>query len=592
MVQGSSTAPKQAGFRQVMSVVHTWSTLVPIWVLYFVFITGSVGYFHIEVTSWMEPEIEHVSEPIDEVRMLEHAQDYLSENAGDATQWVINFPSERKDTARLSWSRELSPEETEGLSRDERRALQAENRGAVTLNPVTGAIYGDEVRATGGGSLLYRMHYVLHYMPRALGEYIVIISTFLMFAGLITGIIIHKKIFADFFTFRPGKGQRSWLDTHNIFSVMTLPFQIMITFSGLLFYVATVMPLVLYGPAVTLGFDVENIMTAESSDDFSDKNKELIAIIQEDVFGDTPIEPASGVEAEMLPLTQVHADYRSRLPDHAIFNLIVQNVNDETSTATVRAHWGINRQDRPIDRYSAVTGDLLADSSERQSKSAASDVQGVFLGLHEGRFSPIVLRWLYFLTGLAGAVMIASGAILWTSKRRQAHEAEARRFAKRGLDPEAAGAPRLGKGVTFVEHMNVATIIGLPIGIAAYFIANRVIAVGIEDRGALEADALFVVWALTLVYAIIRPRTHIWTELLWLACASYAAIPLVNAFTTDRHLGSSLIEGDWIMAGFDLTMFAIAAAFALAARRAAAKDRAVQKEAKAYPQTSTLAPAE
>lgn len=252
MAQGSASTLKQPGFRQVMSVVHTWSTLVPIWVLYFVFITGTIGYFHIEVTSWMEPEIEHVSEPIDEARMLEHAQDYLSENAGDATQWIISFPDERKDTARLSWSRQLSEEETEGLSPDERRALQAENRGAVTLNPVTGAIYGDEVRDTGGGSLLYRMHYVLHYMPRALGEYIVIISTFLMFAGLITGVIIHKKIFADFFTFRPGKGQRSWLDTHNVFSVMTLPFQIMITFSGLLFYVATVMPLVLYGPAARL----------------------------------------------------------------------------------------------------------------------------------------------------------------------------------------------------------------------------------------------------------------------------------------------------------------------------------------------------
>lgn len=294
----------------------------------------------------------------------------------------------------------------------------------------------------------------------------------------------------------------------------------------------------------------------------------------------------------MLPLTQIHADYRSRLPDHSIFNLIVQNVNDETSTATVRAHWGINRQDRPIDRYSAVTGDLLTDSTERQSKSPASDVQGVFLGLHEGRFSPILLRWLYFLTGLAGAVMVASGAILWTSKRRQAHEAEARRFAKKGLGTEAADAPRLGKGVTFVEHMNVATIIGLPIGIAAYFIANRLVAVGIENRGALEADAMFVVWGLTFVYAAWRPRARIWSELLWIACVSFAIIPVVNALTTDRHLGVSLVQADWVMAGFDLTVLAIAALFGVAGRRASLRSQSSDRSQNRTVTDPILVPAE
>lgn len=582
----------QPGFRQVMSVVHTWSTLVPIWVLYFVFITGSVGYFHIEVTSWMEPEVEHVAEPVDEARMLEQAEQYLNTNAPDATQWIISFPNARKDTAKLFWSRQLSEEEAEGLTREERRELQAQSRGEAHLHPSTGATYSDEVRATGGGSLLYRMHYMLHYMPRTIGEYLVIISSFLMFAGLITGIIIHKKIFADFFTFRPGKGQRSWLDTHNIFSVMTLPFQLMITFSGLLFYVATVMPLVLYGPAVTLGFDIQNIVAAQSEDDLSEKNQELIKIIQEDVLGDTPIEPASGVKAVMLPLAEHYQDYRSRFPDRAIFNVIVQNVNDQNSTVSFRADWGINRQDRPIDRYAAVSGELITDSTAERKQSVASDVQGVLLGLHEGRFSPIVLRWLYFFTGLAGAAMIASGAILWTSKRRQAHEAEARRFAKKNPDASASQSPKIGKGVTFVEHLNVATIIGLPIGVAAYFLANRLIPVGIEERAAMEADAMFVIWGLTFVYAMIRPRARIWTELLLIACFAYGIIPLVNALTTGRHLGVSLLQGDWIMAGFDLTMLGLAVVFGWAAYRSALKNKGLEEPKNAPVGQGILAPAE
>ena len=38
-------------------------------------------------------------------------------------------------------------------------------------------------------------------------------------------------------------------------------------------------------------------------------------------------------------------------------------------------------------------------------------------------------------------------------------------------------------------------------------------------------------------------------------------LTLVNALTTDRHLGITLPAGDWTLAGFDLTMLALGAAF-------------------------------
>jgi len=36
----------------------------------------------------------------------------------------------------------------------------------------------------------------------------------------------------------------------------------------------------------------------------------------------------------------------------------------------------------------------------------------------------------------------------------------------------------------------------------------------------------------------------------------FAAIPLLNAITTAHHLGVSVPNGDWAMAGFDLTCLA------------------------------------
>ena len=45
--------------------------------------------------------------------------------------------------------------------------------------------------------------------------------------------VTHRRIFKDFFTFRPAKGgQRAWLDAHNVTGVLVLPFYLMITFSG------------------------------------------------------------------------------------------------------------------------------------------------------------------------------------------------------------------------------------------------------------------------------------------------------------------------------------------------------------------------
>lgn len=52
------------------------------------------------------------------------------------------------------------------------------------------------------------------------------------------------------------------------------------------------------------------------------------------------------------------------------------------------------------------------------------------------------------------------------------------------------------------------------------------------------------------------------------AAAAFGLLPLINLLTTDRHLGVTLPAGDWGLAGFDLTCFALALGFATAARMA------------------------
>ncbi len=94
--------------------------------------------------------------------------------------------------------------------------------GNATLDANTGQEL--KLSATEGGDFFYRFHYQLFGIPILIGRLVVSLAAFIMLIALISGIITHKKIFSDFFTLRTFKSQRSWLDFHNVSSVIALPF--------------------------------------------------------------------------------------------------------------------------------------------------------------------------------------------------------------------------------------------------------------------------------------------------------------------------------------------------------------------------------
>jgi len=183
--------------------------------------------------------------------------------------------------------------------------------------------------------------------------------------------------------------------------------------------------------------------------------------------------------------------------------------------------------------------------------------------------------------------MVGTGLVLWIAKRRQ---------KARPGDAREAFSLRL------VDGLNAGTIAGVVFGVAAFFLANRLLPADMPGRQLWEVRAFFSAWGLSLVYAFVFQRRK-WQDLLAVAAAAMALVPVVNALTTSRHLGVSLPQGDWVMAGFDLTCLATALLFAWMARkaarvrkapatlpaRAAAKPRA-EKGAAAAPAASTQHP--
>ena len=222
--------PKAPGIRQTMSDLHTWAGLLCGWFLYAMFLTGTVSYFKDEISQWMRPEMPHRSVVPDAAEAAQRIAGKLQELAPNAPQWSMRLPDERYTTMDSFWR----------LPRGQTAGPNGRSFGSANFDPLT----GDKVasRETVGGEFFYRFHFQFHYMPVLWGRWLAGFCAMFMLVAIVSGVITHKKIFTDFFTFRWGKGQRSWLDAHNALSVFGLPFHFMITYTGLITLMALYMP--------------------------------------------------------------------------------------------------------------------------------------------------------------------------------------------------------------------------------------------------------------------------------------------------------------------------------------------------------------
>ena len=538
---------KQEGPRQSMSWLHTWASLILGWLLYAIFLTGTLSFFQNEISIWMKPEFHQSVPQKSQIEQTRVALAYLQQHHPDAGSWAIQLPNSRQNTTILN---------IRGAGEDP-RARRGGTR--LTIDSATGEVL--QARETRGGSFLYRFHFELYGLPRIWARWIVGIATLLMLVAIISGVITHKKIFKDFFTFRPGKGQRSWLDAHNATAVFALPFHIMITFSGLLLLLFTLMPWGVNQIYENRGAFLQdqrksliqdNSVQAESGD--SDQRRPRSEGERRGDMsargearrsrGDAP--PAR--PAPLSDLVPILAAAEKQWKNNPVATINIIQPNTAKAEIELRALNGVSvayRNVYPSLAFNGVTGELKLYQTTLKTPSVANGIYNVFTTLHEARGVDLALRWLLFMSGVVGTFMIATGLILWCVKRAPQQQ-------KQGYK---------SFGYRLVEVTNIAAIIGLPIACAAYFYANRFIPADMDMRLNWEIRSFFIAWLLTLVYAMIRSNRQAWLELLLLATAAFALLPIVNFLTGGQAIWNSIMHGQWMIASFDLAMWALAILF-------------------------------
>lgn len=442
------------GARQSMAWLHGWTGLLLGHILFVMCLAGTLSVFKPEISRWMRPE---VSAPADPAGAIVAATTWLSANTKGATGWYLSAPDGRSNTVEATY----------------------DSDGAYfsrALDPVRGA---PVARDTLGGEFFYRLHFELQ-IPYPWGRLLASLAAMLMLVAIVTGIIAHKRFFKDIFTFRPAKGQRSWLDGHNALGVLSLPFHIMITFTGLLTLASLSLP---WGMTAAYGEDLVTL--------YSDMTPGAVS------------RAASGTKAPLAPIAPMLAQ-AERYFDAPVGRAYIFNPGDAAAVVTLYPVEQRAIGYLPAEMsFDGATGKLLKAWTE--DRAGMRTYQTVY-GLHMAHFAPLLTRWLYFLGGAMLTLAIASGMLLWIVKRRER-------------------AP-LSIGNKVLERLNVGGLMGAAIGMAAFPIANRLLPLAMAGRA--EAEVSVALWsaAAALLAGLVLPPAIGWPLLMGVLalCCALAAL--------------------------------------------------------------------
>lgn len=210
--------------RQSMSWLHTWAGVLLGALLFAIFWMGSLTVFDREIDRWMMPET-RLAAPV--TMSLDRALSTARAAAPDAVEWRFRLPTEREPVFRLSF------QDADGVltSRE--------------IHPGTGAVLPAAGTLAGTG-FIFPFHSGLHVGWQDLGYWLVGLAGMTMLVLLVSGVIIHRRVFADFFTFRcASRLPRSSVDLHNLTGVLGLPFYFVMALSGLIIFFTTYLPSVI-----------------------------------------------------------------------------------------------------------------------------------------------------------------------------------------------------------------------------------------------------------------------------------------------------------------------------------------------------------
>ena len=296
---------------------------------------------------------------------------------------------------------------------------------------------------------LVDLHTRLH-LPQTLGRFLVGLTGVALLSSLISGILAHPRIFRDAFHLRLGGSRRlEQADLHNRLGVWPLPFHVIVSLTGALLGLSTV----IVGILALLVFRGDS--------------QQVYALLAP---------PPAREDARPVPMPDVAgliAMARERAPGAQLRQIEVSH----WSRGDMRLELSASRP-RLIAQQDSITFDAagrIVAEKRPAGLTVGERILGALGQLHFGWFGGSAVRVAYGLLGLALCVVTASGITIWLARRRDK-----------------------GRAAPAWERLWAAICWGQPVAMAT------TVALALLAHGRMPDGTLVTVWAaVTLLSAII-----------------------------------------------------------------------------------------
>ena len=490
-----------------MNWLHTWCGVVLGALLFAIFWMGTLAVFDKEIDRWMAP-MTRLEKPSGDLSLDAQRSSLGDAIAARAGTWNLFLPNDRLPAVRAAW---FGTKGVESRYNNPGNGIELHDPGTLA--------------ATG---FLYPFHYHLHLRFLNLGLWLVGAASMAMLVLCVSGVIIHRRIFADFFAFRlERKSRRAILDLHNVAGVLGFPFHIAITLTGVV---------VFFNLYFTSGWAA--VYGAANLRSFNQETYGSFA------------RPKLNKPGELASLDAMAARVRLIWPGSELASLSVFHPGDAAAYVQINVS--------TTDRITNLAASAFFDGQNGALLYQRSQVLPVMtayrfmFGLHVIQFQNWTLRWLYFILGIFGCVLIATGYLFWMESRR-------RRHASLGLS-----------GVRWVEVLATGGTSGIVVATLSFFVINWILPLDLQGRAGLEVWTFYAVWVASFAHAGLRPGLKAWREQAWAIAVMALAAVLLNAITTGDHLLRSISHQHlWPIAGMDIVLLLGAVVAIFAARQLA-----------------------
>ncbi|MFA0812321.1 PepSY-associated TM helix domain-containing protein [Microbulbifer epialgicus] len=458
--------------------VHTWTGIIAGLFLYIAFVAGALTMFKGPLNEWaLQSETTLPGVPIEDYNAL--IQRVLQEHPEAAKRMLVEFPAAGPQAAPLSW--EIENHETHEstywyASFDENGELITESFSLSTIGEFVDHLHRTAGIPGGDGH-------------DAIGTYVLGVVSALYFVALISGLIIFLPTwFKDFLVLRKGKNRkRYWLDFHNVLGISSLPFHLIIAFTAFVFA-------------------------------FHDPLYDALRTV---VYGDSPMftrPPPQELRgfSELVPVDELENLVRVQESEFRMAEVLYMNL--DTVSPSMRIGGYVDGHLVRGAEYAYAMGNPYINEIPYSSilPSQLNGYSGTVISifsLHFGSFGGELVRWMYFVFGIMGALIFFSGNLLWVETRRKKQRAQ-------GMLPQQT------KSSINMAKLTIGVGLGTILGIAASMLAVKWLPHAQIDIVFWQKATYYTGFLFGVGWAFVRRPADAAKQLLLLSSLAVILIPL------------------------------------------------------------------